>query len=256
MPHAAGGVLSTCRVRQLAPGLTATDEHDDLNLGPGLHAGALPQRPFDNGPVQFHGHPVGFQSQRLNNPQKCGADSKILPCAIDCNVIFRRHEFPWIIIVFGLKPSPTMPTSPAEQWLPVLFQMALAMIIAAALVTLSFAIGRRVKNRVKDMPYECGMAPTGDARGRFGVRFYLVAMLFILFEIEAIFLFPGAVVYKDLKMFAFLEMLIFVVLILAGFFFIWKKGVLDWAEGERNVNPASLRLKGMLEEVPAKGSAR
>ena len=149
-----------------------------------------------------------------------------------------------------------MPTSPAEQWLPVLFQMALAMIIAAALVTLSFAIGRKVKNRVKDMPYECGIAPTGDARERFSVRFYLVAMLFILFDIEAIFLFPWAVVYKDLKMFAFVEMLVFVVLILAGFYFIWKKGVLDWAEGERNVNPASARLRGMLEEVPAKVSAR
>ncbi len=104
------------------------------------------------------------------------------------------------------------------------------------------------------MPYECGISPTGDARERFSVRFYLVAMLFILFDIEAIFLFPWAVIYKDLKMFAFLEMLLFVVLILAGFFFIWKKGVLDWADGERNVNPATARLKGMLEEVPAKVS--
>ncbi|MES1260567.1 MAG: NADH-quinone oxidoreductase subunit A [Acidobacteriota bacterium] len=146
-----------------------------------------------------------------------------------------------------------MPTSPAEQWLPVLLQMALAMIIAAALVTLSFAIGRRVKNRVKDMPYECGIAPTGDARERFSVKFYLVAMLFILFDIEAIFLYPWAVVYKQLKMFAFLEMLVFVVLILAGFFFIWKKGVLDWAEGERVTPPVN--LKGMLVEIPA-GTAR
>lgn len=143
-----------------------------------------------------------------------------------------------------------MPHTPAEQWLPVLLQMALAMIIAAALVTLSFALGRRVKNRVKDMPYECGIAPTGDARERFSVKFYLVAMLFILFDIEAIFLYPWAVVYKQLKMFGFLEMLIFVVLILAGFFFIWKKGVLDWAESERNLPPVALR--GMLEERPKK----
>jgi NADH-quinone oxidoreductase subunit A len=61
----------------------------------------------------------------------------------------------------------------------------------------------------------------------------LVAMLFILFDIEAIFLYPWAVVYKQLKMFAFLEMLVFVILILAGFFFIWKKGVLDWAHIEK-----------------------
>jgi NADH-quinone oxidoreductase subunit A len=122
-----------------------------------------------------------------------------------------------------------MPTTPAEIWFPVLVQVVLAMVIAAALVTLSYVIGRKVKNRVKDMPYECGIAPTGDARQRFSVKFYLVAMLFILFDIEAIFLYPWVVVYKQLKMFAFLEMLTFVVLILAGFFFIWKKGVLDWA---------------------------
>src|SRR5579863_9243998 len=117
-----------------------------------------------------------------------------------------------------------MPTTPAEQWLPVLLQTAFAAIIAAALVALSFAIGRRVKNKVKDMPYECGISPTGDARQRFSVKFYMVAMLFILFDIEAIFLYPWAVVYKQLKMFGFLEMLMFVVLIHAGFFFIWKKG--------------------------------
>jgi NADH-quinone oxidoreductase subunit A len=84
------------------------------------------------------------------------------------------------------------------------------------------------------MPYECGIAPTGDARERFSVKFYLVAMLFILFDIEAIFLYPWAVVYKQLRMFAFVEMLAFVVLIMAGFFFVWKKGVLDWAHSDRD----------------------
>jgi NADH-quinone oxidoreductase subunit A len=140
-----------------------------------------------------------------------------------------------------------MPTTPAEQWLPVLLQAAFAAIIAAALVALSFAIGRRVKNKVKDMPYECGISPTGDARERFSVKFYLVAMLFIVFDIEAIFLYPWAVVYKQLKMFAFVEMLVFIVLILAGFFFIWKKGVLDWAHSERDLPPS--RVHEMLEEV-------
>ena len=126
-----------------------------------------------------------------------------------------------------------MPTSPAEQWLPVLIQAVLAAVIAAALVTLTFVIGRKLKNRVKDLPYECGITPTGDARERFSVKFYLVAMIFILFDIEAIFLYPWAVVYKDLKMFAFVEMLLFVGLILAGFFFIWKKGIFDWAHSVR-----------------------
>ena len=134
-----------------------------------------------------------------------------------------------------------MPTTPAQQWLPVLMQAVLALVIAAALVTLSAVIGHRVKNRVKDMPYECGIKPTGDARERFSVKFYMVAMLFILFDIEAIFLYPWAVIYKQLKMFAFVEMFIFVLLILAGFFFIWKKGVLDWAYSDRELSERKAR---------------
>ena len=139
-----------------------------------------------------------------------------------------------------------MPTTPAEQWLPVLIQAGIAAVIAAALVTLTFLLGRKVKNRVKDMPYECGIEPTGDARERFSVKFYLVAMLFILFDIEAIFLYPWAVVYKQLKMFGFIEMLVFIGLVLAGFFFIWKKGVLDWAHSERDA-PAGVH-EAMVEE--------
>jgi NADH-quinone oxidoreductase subunit A len=134
-----------------------------------------------------------------------------------------------------------MPTTLAETWFPVLLQAVLAMVIAAALVTLSFVIGRKLKNKVKDMPYECGIAPTGDAQHRFSVKFYLVAMLFILFDIEAIFLYPWAVVFKQLKMFGFIEMLTFVVLILAGFFYIWKKGVLDWAHTELTPREAAMR---------------
>jgi len=125
-----------------------------------------------------------------------------------------------------------MPTTLAQTWFPVLIQALLAMVISAALVTLSFVVGKKLKNKVKDMPYECGITPTGDAQHRFSVRFYLVAMMFILFDIEAIFLYPWAVVFKQLKMFGFFEMLTFVILILAGFFFIWKKGVLDWAKSE------------------------
>ena len=129
-----------------------------------------------------------------------------------------------------------MPTTPALYWFPVLLQVALAMIIAAALVALSFLLGKRVKDKVKDQPYECGITPVGDARERFSVKFYLVAMVFILFDIEAIFLYPWAVIYKTFenKLFAFSEMFVFVVLIVAGFFFIWKKGVLDWS-GDRAI---------------------
>jgi len=122
-----------------------------------------------------------------------------------------------------------MPESYAEQYFSVLVQALLAMALAAGLLTVSYLLGKRVRNRVKDMPYESGMVPTGDARHRFSVKFYLVAMLFILFDIEAIFLYPWAVVYRELKMFGFIEMLVFVVPILAGFFYIWKKGALDWS---------------------------
>jgi NADH-quinone oxidoreductase subunit A len=125
-----------------------------------------------------------------------------------------------------------MPTSLTETYFPVLVQALLAMALAAGLLTASYLLGKRVRNKVKDMPYESGIVPTGDARQRFSVKFYLVAMLFILFDIEAIFLYPWAVVYRDLKMAGFVEMLIFVVLILSGFFYIWKKGALDWSRPE------------------------
>jgi NADH-quinone oxidoreductase subunit A len=122
-----------------------------------------------------------------------------------------------------------MPDSYTEVYFPVLAQALLAMALAAGLLTVSFLLGKRVRNRVKDMPYESGIVPTGDARQRFSVKFYLVGMLFILFDIEAIFLYPWVVVFRDLKMFGFVEMLVFVVLILSGFFYIWKKGALDWS---------------------------
>src|SRR5206468_6693709 len=122
-----------------------------------------------------------------------------------------------------------MPNSYTELYFPILVQAIVAMALAAGLLSVSFLLGKKVRNRVKDMPYESGIVPTGDARQRFSVKFYLVGMLFILFDIEAIFLYPWVVVFRELKMFAFLEMLIFIVLILCGFFFIWKKGALDWS---------------------------
>jgi NADH-quinone oxidoreductase subunit A len=127
-----------------------------------------------------------------------------------------------------------MPNQPAptEVWFPILTQVVFAVAMAVALVGAGLLLGRRVKNKVKDAPYECGITPVGGASNRFSVKFYLVAMLFILFDIEAIFLYPWAVVYRELKLFAFFEMLLFIVLVLAGFFYIWKKGVLNWAVDE------------------------
>ena len=127
-----------------------------------------------------------------------------------------------------------MPKSYSELYFPVLLQALLAMALAAGLLGASRILGKRVRNKVKDLPYESGMVPTGTARERFSVKFYLVGMLFILFDIEAIFLYPWVVVYRDPGMGwnAFIEMLIFVVLILSGFFYIWTKGALDWASSD------------------------
>ena len=103
------------------------------------------------------------------------------------------------------------------------------MAVAAGLIGASFALGKRAKSPLKDTPYESGMAPVGSARERFSVKFYMVGMIFILFDIEAVFLYPWAVVFRELKMFGFFEMLVFVALVLVGFFYVYKKGALDWS---------------------------
>jgi NADH-quinone oxidoreductase subunit A len=125
-----------------------------------------------------------------------------------------------------------MPSNYYELYFPVLVQAILAAAVAAGLIGGGLLLGKRVRNAAKDTPYESGMRPIGSARERFSVKFFLVAMVFILFDIEAIFLYPWAVVFRELarvsRLFPFVEMLLFIVLVLAGFFYIWKKGVLDW----------------------------
>lgn len=121
-------------------------------------------------------------------------------------------------------------TSQIAQYLPVLILLVAAIGFAVGVLGLSLLLGKFAKrSKAKDSAYECGKDPIGDGGARFSVKFHLVAMLFILFDIEAIFLYPWAVVYRELKMFGFIEMLVFVVPILAGFFYIWKKGALDWS---------------------------
>jgi NADH-quinone oxidoreductase subunit A len=123
-----------------------------------------------------------------------------------------------------------MPDNYFARYLPLLIHICLAGLVAGGIVFLSWLIGWRRPTKAKMSPYECGMAPIGDARGRFSVKFYLVAMLFILFDVEAVFLYPWAVILKELKMFGFWEMLVYIAIVLVGFFYIWKKGVLDWGE--------------------------
>jgi NADH-quinone oxidoreductase subunit A len=123
-----------------------------------------------------------------------------------------------------------MPTSPLEVYFPVLVQALIGVGLATVLVVIAWLLGHRTRNISKDMPYECGVVPIGNAEERFSVKFYLVAMLFIVFDIEAVFLYPWVTVYRELRLFAFVEMFLFVAFILAGFFYMWKKGVLDWAD--------------------------
>lgn len=103
------------------------------------------------------------------------------------------------------------------------------MAVAGGMIGASLVLGKRLRNSVKDSPYECGMKPVGDARGRFSVKFYLVAMIFILFDVEVVFLYPWVVVYSELKFYGFIVMFLFLDLMLWGFFYVWKKGVLDWS---------------------------
>ncbi len=123
-----------------------------------------------------------------------------------------------------------MPDNYFARYLPLLIHFLLACALASAIVLLSWLIGYRKPTRAKLSPYECGMIPVGDARQRFSVKFYLVAMLFILFDVEAVFLYPWAVILRRLKMFGFWEMLVYIGIVLVGFFYIWKKGALDWNE--------------------------
>lgn len=115
-----------------------------------------------------------------------------------------------------------------ESWAPILIFFILVAGFGVTALIMSYVFGVKKPDPTKLSPYECGMKPTGTAREPFSVKFYLVAMLFLLFDIEAVFLFPWAVVYRDLKLFGFFEMLLFILAILAGYIYVWKKGALEW----------------------------
>jgi NADH-quinone oxidoreductase subunit A len=117
----------------------------------------------------------------------------------------------------------------AGSYFPILVCFLVVVGMAGAILGMSAWVGVKRPSREKLSPYECGIPPVGDARERFSVSFYLVAMLFILFDVEAVFLYPWAVVYKSLKWFGFIEMFLYIAILLAGYIYIWKKGALDWS---------------------------
>jgi NADH-quinone oxidoreductase subunit A len=115
-----------------------------------------------------------------------------------------------------------------NSYLPILVIVLLAAFIGTVIIVLSSLLSHGNPSSVKLMPYECGMDPIGSARRRFSVRFFVMGMLFIVFDIELIFLFPWATIYSKLGMFGFVEMLVFVLVLLAGLVYVWKKGALEW----------------------------
>ena len=129
-----------------------------------------------------------------------------------------------------------MPSTPyIWNYLPLALQILCAAALAGGMVAASFLIGKHKNSRTKLDTYECGIPAEGDARGRFSVRFYMVAMLFILFDVEAVFMLPWAVVYRDLpklvgsRMFGFWEMVVYLGFVLVGLFYVKNKGILDWS---------------------------
>jgi NADH-quinone oxidoreductase subunit A len=121
-----------------------------------------------------------------------------------------------------------MSDSGIQVYTPLLLHLLIAVFLASAISTLSVVVGWRRPNRAKQQAYECGMEPTGDARQPFSVRFYLVAMVFILFDVEAIFLYPWAFVFRDLRWYGFAEMMLYIAILMVGYVYLWKKGALDW----------------------------
>jgi NADH-quinone oxidoreductase subunit A len=145
-------------------------------------------------------------------------------------------------------------------YLPILLMFIVAAGFAVGNILLSQFVGQRKRTKTKLMPYECGKDPVGSARERFSVKFYLIAMIFILFDIEVIFLIPWAVVYKslaaqgaDMRLFVYLEMMVFVLLLLAGYIYVVKKGAFDWGERARREAEAEGRA---LADIEAQQAAR
>src|SRR6267378_3961767 len=141
-----------------------------------------------------------------------------------------------------------------NDYLPILLMFVVAGGFAVGNIFISQFIGQRKHTRTKMMPYECGKDPVGTARERFSVKFYLIAMIFILFDIEVIFLVPWAVVFKTLaspvyglRTLVYVEMMLFVALLLVGYVYVVKKGAFDWGETARREAEAEGRLLADLE---------
>jgi NADH-quinone oxidoreductase subunit A len=118
--------------------------------------------------------------------------------------------------------------TPLQTYFPLAVVFALAGILAAVLVGLAALLGPRRPSAEKASPFECGSEPIGSAHDRFGVKFYLVALLFIVFDIEAVFIYPWAVLLRELGWSGYATMLVFAFTLVVALAYVWKKGALDW----------------------------
>ena len=115
-----------------------------------------------------------------------------------------------------------------QNYLPIFVFLVVAFGVAAGTLVVAKLVRPRNPEKVKSMAYECGIEPVEGARQRHTVRFYIVAILFVVFDVETIFLFPWAVQFKQLGAFGFLEMLVFLGILVLGYLWVWKKGALEW----------------------------
>src|SRR5438105_3381561 len=139
-------------------------------------------------------------------------------------------------------------------YIPVAVMMGIAAVIAIGMVAGSAVLGPKHPTKYKDSPYECGMTPVGSARERFPIKFYLIAMLFIIFDIETIFLYPWAVIFlhndRASRLFLLGEMGLFVAVLFVGYFYILGKGALDWDEGQQALDLGEVRRRIFTRRTP------
>lgn len=128
----------------------------------------------------------------------------------------------------ALQPDAAVDAAPVYGYVPVVLFFVAAVALPVVLLTVSRLLSHRVYEQNKMKPYECGVDPIGSAHERFSVRYYIIAMLFLIFDVETVFLLPWAVIYDQLALFGLIEMLIFIGILVVGYFYAWRKGALEW----------------------------
>ena len=142
-----------------------------------------------------------------------------------------RLDTPWGACnnLRGFRPALARSRTMLDAYIPIFIFILVAIGFALFTLLVSRALHSSRYSRVKLEPYECGIEPLTDARDRYSVRYYLVAMLFVIFDVETVFMFPWAVVMDELALFGLIEMLVFVFILVVGYVYAWRKGALDWA---------------------------